>query len=161
MTAMASSGPIPGSVPSSRPRRWMPWLLGLIGALALLLVLALLFAGSIAADRLASLGGELGAMILGPTGREGLLGQVLTGYDGDRDVGSIAGTTAVGAGMALGILPEPNYGTVAVIETKLPGLRDHLTLPVTHTGLLVSPEVAAQTAYFLRHGRFNRAPPAA
>jgi pimeloyl-ACP methyl ester carboxylesterase len=118
-------------------------------------------AGSIAADRLASLGGELGAMILGPTGREGLLGQILTGYDGDRDVGSIAGTTAVGAGMVLGILPEPNDGTVAVIETKLPGLRDHLTLPVTHTGLLVSAEVAAQTAYFLRHGRFNRAPPAA
>jgi pimeloyl-ACP methyl ester carboxylesterase len=115
--------------------------------------------GSIAADRLAALGGELGAMILGPTGREGLLGQVLTRYEGDRDVGVIAGTTAVGAGMVLGILPEPNDGTVAVVETQLPGIRDHLTLPVTHTGLLVSLEVAAQTAYFLRHGRFNRASP--
>jgi len=115
--------------------------------------------GSIAADRLATLGGELGAMILGPTGREGLLGQVLTRYEGDRDVGVIAGTTAVGAGMILGLLPEPNDGTIAVIETQLPGIRDHLTLPVTHTGLLVSPEVAAQTAYFLRHGRFDRASP--
>jgi pimeloyl-ACP methyl ester carboxylesterase len=113
--------------------------------------------GSIAADRLASLAGELGAMILGATGREGLLGQVLTRYEGDRDVGVIAGTTSVGAGMVLGILPEPNDGTVAVVETQLPGIRDHLSLPVTHTGLLVAPEVAAQTAFFLRHGRFNRA----
>ncbi len=114
--------------------------------------------GSIAADRLAKLG-ELGALALGPTGREGLLGQVLTRYEGDRDVGVIAGTMAVGAGMVLGVLPEPNDGTIAVVETQLPGIRDHLSLPVTHTGMLISPEVAAQTAFFLRHGRFNRASP--
>ena len=38
--------------------------------------------------------GERGALALGPTGREGLLGQVLTRYEGDRDVGVIAGTMA-------------------------------------------------------------------
>jgi pimeloyl-ACP methyl ester carboxylesterase len=111
--------------------------------------------GSRAAQRLAELG-ELGAALLGPTGREGLIGQVLKAYEGSRDVGVIAGTTAVGAGMLLGVLPEPNDGTIAVEETRLPGIRDHLSYPVTHTGLLVSPEVAAQTAFFLRHGRFNR-----
>lgn len=111
--------------------------------------------GSIAAERLASLG-ELGAAILGPTGREGLIKQWLTEYRGDRDVGMIAGTTSVGAGMMVGGLPEPNDGTIAVEETRIPGLKDHLEYPVTHTGLLVSPEVAAQTAFFLRHGIFNR-----
>jgi pimeloyl-ACP methyl ester carboxylesterase len=115
--------------------------------------------GSRAAAALAQLG-ELGALALGPTGREALLGEWLTEYRGDREVGSIAGTTAVGAGMVLGILPEPNDGTVAVDETRIPGLKDHLLLPVTHTGFLVSPEVANQTAFFLRHGMFNRQSPA-
>jgi pimeloyl-ACP methyl ester carboxylesterase len=115
--------------------------------------------GSRAAAALAQLG-ELGALALGPTGREALLGEWLTEYRGDREVGSIAGTTAVGAGMVLGVLPEPNDGTVAVDETRVPGLKDHLLLPVTHTGFLVSPEVANQTAFFLRHGMFNRQSPA-
>ncbi|MCL4720822.1 MAG: alpha/beta hydrolase [Gammaproteobacteria bacterium] len=115
--------------------------------------------GSVAAERLAQLG-DLAAAVLGQTGREALLGQVLTEYRGNREVGVIAGTTSVGAGMFLGVLPEPNDGTIAVEETRLPGIRDHLTYPVTHTGLLVSPEVASQTAFFLRHGMFNRQSPA-
>jgi pimeloyl-ACP methyl ester carboxylesterase len=112
--------------------------------------------GSMAAAKLAALG-EFGQFALGATGREGLVGQVLERYDGDRDVGVIAGTTAMGAGLVLADLPEPNDGTIAVVETQLPGIRDHLTLPVTHTGMLVSDEVALQVAFFLRHGRFNRA----
>ncbi|MCE7903447.1 MAG: hypothetical protein DYH20_12580 [Gammaproteobacteria bacterium PRO9] len=104
--------------------------------------------------------GDLGAAILGQTGREGLVGEVLKDYKPDRDVGSIAGTTSVGAGMLLGVLPEPNDGTIAVDETEMPWLKDHLDYPVTHTGFLVSPEIAGQTAYFLRHGLFNRQSPA-
>ena len=115
--------------------------------------------GSMAAERLAALG-ELGAAMLGQTGREALVGQVLKDYHADRDIGVIAGTTSIGAGMMLGILPEPNDGTVAVVETQMPWLKDHLNYPVTHTGLLVSPEVASQTAFFLRHGLFNRQSPA-
>jgi len=111
--------------------------------------------GSRAAAQLSQLG-ELGAAILGQTGREGLVGPVLNGYQPDREVGSIAGTTSVGAGMLLGILPQPNDGTIAVDETKMVWLKDHLSYPVTHTGFLVSPEIAAQTAFFLRHGMFNR-----
>lgn len=111
--------------------------------------------GSIAADQLAKLG-DLGAAMLGPTGRQALLGQLLQRYEGDRDVGVIAGTTGIGAAMMLGVLPEPNDGTIAVVETQLPGIKAHLSWPVTHTGLLVSPEVARQTAFFLRHGMFNR-----
>ncbi len=116
--------------------------------------------GSMAAEKLAQLG-EFGAAILGQTGREGLVGRVLgDDFRPERDVGSIAGTTAVGAGMLLGILPEPNDGTIAEVETKMPWLKDHLSYPVTHTGFLVSPEIALQTAFFLRHGMFNRESPA-
>lgn len=111
--------------------------------------------GSLAADRLARF--EFGAALLGSMGRDSLLTQVLVDYRGDRDVGVIAGTMSVGAGQILGALPEPNDGTVALVETELPGVRAHLSLPVSHTGLLVSPDVAAQTAFFLRHGLFNRA----
>jgi pimeloyl-ACP methyl ester carboxylesterase len=110
--------------------------------------------GSVAAERLAQLG-ELGAAVLGQTGREGLVGKVLEDYQPDRDVGAIAGTTSVGAGMMLGVVPVPNDGTIAVAETRAPWLKDHLSYPVTHTGFLVSPEVANQTAFFLRHGMFN------
>jgi pimeloyl-ACP methyl ester carboxylesterase len=112
--------------------------------------------GSVAAEALIQLG-DLGAAILGPTGREALVGRVLKDdYRPDRDVGSIAGTTSVGAGMMLGVVPEPNDGTIALEETKMPWLKDHLAYPVTHSGFLVSPEVAAQTAFFLRHGMFDR-----
>lgn len=112
--------------------------------------------GSRAAETLARFG-DLGAAVLGQTGREGLVGgQVLKGYTPDREVGSIAGTTSIGAGMMLGVLPEPNDGTIAADETQMPWLKDHLNYPVTHTGFLVSPEIAAQTAFFLRHGLFNR-----
>jgi hypothetical protein len=115
--------------------------------------------GSRAAAQLSQLG-ELGAAILGQTGREGLVGQVLKDYKPDREVGSIAGSTSVGAGMLLGILPQPNDGTIAADETQMPWLKDHLIYPVTHTGFLVSPEIALQTAFFLRHGMFNRQSPA-
>jgi len=116
--------------------------------------------GSMAAERLAQLG-EFGAAILGQTGREGLVGrQFSEDFRPDRDVGAIAGTTSAGAGMVLGILPEPNDGTIAEVETRMPWLKDHLSYPVTHTGFLVSPEIALQTAFFLRHGMFNRQSPA-
>ncbi|HZW60415.1 MAG TPA: alpha/beta fold hydrolase [Woeseiaceae bacterium] len=70
------------------------------------------------------------------------------------EVGSIAGTMAIGAGRLLTAFGGDNDGTVAVAETRLPGLRDHLCLPVNHTGLVLSANVAAQIAAFLERGRF-------
>ena len=47
-------------------------------------------------------------------------------------------------------------GTVAVEETRIPGLTDHLVLPHSHVGMLFAQDVADQVAHFLRHGRFVR-----
>ena len=54
-------------------------------------------------------------------------------------------------------LPEPNDGIVAVAETVIPGERDRIILPVSHSGMLVSRAVATQAAAFLRNGKFDHA----
>lgn len=73
------------------------------------------------------------------------------------EVGSIAGSLPLGFGRLFGRFAEPNDGTVAVAETVIEGLADHIVLPVSHMALLWSSAVAAQTEHFLRHGRFARA----
>ncbi|HEV2286271.1 MAG TPA: hypothetical protein VGR80_09525, partial [Steroidobacteraceae bacterium] len=50
---------------------------------------------------------------------------------------------------------EENDGTVAVSETRLPGATDHIVLPVSHLGMLVSARVAHETGRFLTEGRFS------
>lgn len=72
-----------------------------------------------------------------------------------RDVGVIAGSISAGMGRLVADLDVPNDGTVAVAETRLPGLKDHIVLPVSHTGMALSRAVAGQTAFFLQHGRFR------
>ena len=49
---------------------------------------------------------------------------------------------------------EPNDGVVAVSETRLTGMKEHLVLPRTHTFLMNAPEVPARCAAFLKSGRF-------
>ena len=77
-----------------------------------------------------------------------------TAWPAGVDVGSIAGRIPLGIGRLLGPFPEPNDGTVAVAETQIAGLADHIVLPVSHVALLWSSAVAAQTEHFLLHGRF-------
>jgi pimeloyl-ACP methyl ester carboxylesterase len=73
------------------------------------------------------------------------------------EAGAIAGRSPVALGRLLVRLEGPNDGIIAVEETKMPGLADHIVLPVAHSQMLVSPRVAQQVAHFLRHGRFNPA----
>jgi pimeloyl-ACP methyl ester carboxylesterase len=75
-------------------------------------------------------------------------------------VGSIAGTRRFGMGLLLVRLPRLNDGVVMVDETVVPGLADHLVLPVSHSGMVVSPRVASEIAAFLRTGRFTQRSPA-
>jgi pimeloyl-ACP methyl ester carboxylesterase len=70
------------------------------------------------------------------------------------EIGAIAGTLRFGIASLVVTLPAPNDGAVTVQETRLPGLRDHLVMPVTHSGMALSARVARQVCAFLSHGRF-------
>ena len=95
-------------------------------------------------------------MILGRSTQGGVLGEVPE-WKGGRDLGIIAGTRPLGMGRLLGGLQEHSDGTVAVKETRLDDATDFLTLPVTHTGLVLSASTANQVAHFLREGEFKSA----
>jgi pimeloyl-ACP methyl ester carboxylesterase len=73
----------------------------------------------------------------------------------DREIGMIAGSGGIGLGLLLGGTGGPGDGTVAVDETRAGDLRDHLVLPVTHTGMLFSRAVARAVCHFLHDGRFD------
>jgi hypothetical protein len=77
-------------------------------------------------------------------------------WSGRRDVGVIAGSMGFGMGRVFGNLGTEHDGTVTVEETRLPGAKDHIVVAASHTGMLLSAEVAAQTRYFLEHGNFSR-----
>lgn len=47
-------------------------------------------------------------------------------------------------------------GTVYVFETKLPNAKDHIILPVSHTGMLFDEMVSQQVGHFLKNGAFER-----
>jgi len=42
-----------------------------------------------------------------------------------------------------------------VRETLMPGATDHIVLPVSHLGMLVSARVAHETGLFLTQGHFS------
>jgi len=72
----------------------------------------------------------------------------------DRELGCIAGTRPMGLGRFFARFDEECDGTIGVSETKLPGHKAHLTLPVSHMGMLISADVARQVAVFLDSGAF-------
>jgi pimeloyl-ACP methyl ester carboxylesterase len=77
-------------------------------------------------------------------------------WSGRRDVGVIAGSMGFGMGRVFGNLGAEHDGTVTVEETRLPGAKDHIVVAASHTGMLLSAEVANQTRHFLEHGIFSR-----
>jgi hypothetical protein len=78
--------------------------------------------------------------------------------DCERSLGAIAGTRSLGTGQFFARFDEENDGTVAVSETVIPGLNDHVVVAHSHVGMLFADDVAAQVANFLRHGRFVQGP---
>nr|WP_305367489.1 alpha/beta hydrolase [Xanthomonas campestris] len=107
--------------------------------------------GSAAARGLAQRGG-LWAM-----GRSAaILQQGFLRWDGQAEIGQVAGNVARGIGRWLAPLGEVSDGTVSLAETQLPGLRDHCVVRASHSGLLLSPAAARQTLAFLDTGRFQR-----
>ncbi|MSQ59860.1 MAG: alpha/beta fold hydrolase [Betaproteobacteria bacterium] len=112
--------------------------------------------GSATAARLAKR--PFGKWLLGRSPRE-LAEGVTPHLPPGAEAGVIAGTLGVGLGRLILPLPAPHDGTVAVAETRLPGARDFLLMPVSHTGLVFSAAVAAQVACFLRAGSFGMVGP--
>jgi len=73
-----------------------------------------------------------------------------------RDIGVIAGNVPLGFGRLVANFDEDNDGTIGVSETRLDDAKDHLVMPVSHKGMLVSADVADQAAAFIRRGEFLR-----
>ena len=98
-----------------------------------------------------------GRAILGKTMPEAVFETPLKDWSGQARVGVVAGNRGFGLGKMIGKLPKPNDGVVALAETCLPGIDDHLEVPVGHTGLVLSADVASQCHWFISHGSFQRA----
>lgn len=97
---------------------------------------------------------RLGREILGRAAGEELLHAHERRWMHERELGIIAGTQALSLGRLVTRFDEPNDGTVAVSETRLPGAKAHLALPVSHTGLLLSARVAHEVGQFFEYGQF-------
>ncbi len=73
------------------------------------------------------------------------------------EVGMIAGCKPRGLGGVVARFDCEHDGTVALPETRIDGLADHIVLPASHSGLIFSDAAVAQSVAFLRTGRFNHA----
>jgi pimeloyl-ACP methyl ester carboxylesterase len=73
----------------------------------------------------------------------------------DIEVGAIAGCVPRGLGGFVAHFDGEHDGSVAVAETRLPGLADHVVLRASHSGLLFSDPAVRQAAAFPRGGRFE------
>lgn len=92
---------------------------------------------------------------LGRSGRGGLLEEYDPEWNGQRDLGVIAGTGGFGFHPYRPHLDEPHDGLVSVEETCLSGAADCAQIETTHMGLLFNSEATGQVIMFLRNGRFQ------
>ena len=79
-------------------------------------------------------------------------------WRGSRDFGVLAGTYRFGIGAIFSSLPRPSDGVVLLDETRLQGVRDHVTFRLNHFGMLFSKRCCAQVARFLATGTFAHVP---
>jgi pimeloyl-ACP methyl ester carboxylesterase len=113
------------------------------------------FAGSVTAERVSRLPG--GSRLIGLSMRDLIARGGFAAAPAGREIGIIAGRIGIGVGRLFGRFDGPNDGMVTVAETRLAGAADQIVLPVAHTSLLWSREVARQAEHFIRTGRFARA----
>jgi pimeloyl-ACP methyl ester carboxylesterase len=95
------------------------------------------------------------AHLMGQSVAEELLKPRERRWTHERPLGIVAGKQPIGFGQLLADFDEENDGTIAVSETRMPGAADHIVLPVSHLGMLVSARVAEETGLFLTQGHFS------
>lgn len=95
------------------------------------------------------------AHLMGHSVAEELLQPRTRHWTQPRPLGIVAGSQPLGVGQLLAQFDEPNDGTIAVRETRMPGATDHIVLPVSHLGMLVSARVAREVGLFLTQGHFS------
>lgn len=71
------------------------------------------------------------------------------------ELGVLTGTRSINLLLSLLITGE-NDGKVSVMSAQLQGMRDFMTLPVSHPFIMGNDEAIAQTLHFLRNGAFLR-----
>ena len=97
-------------------------------------------------------------LVLGPTAVQ--LGTAATSLPNrlpapDFEVGVIAGTSSINP-FGNAVIGAANDGTVSVISTQVPGMRDFIEVDTSHTFIMRNAEATRQTIEFLRGGRFSR-----
>ena len=110
--------------------------------------------GSRTAGRLGRL--SLARPLLGRAVCEQLLAPKARRWTSEHELAVISGTMPLGFGRLVTLsFGEDNDGTIAVSETRIPGAKAYLTLPVSHLGLLLSARVAHEAGSFFECGEFG------